>query len=185
VPRHSSERREFIPIGFLSPDVIVGDANLCIPAATLFHFGVTTSRMHMAWVKYVCGRIKSDYRYTNSIVYNNFPWPGWESKEALPSDPRSEIAIKIAAQEVLDARAACKGQTLADLYDPDVMPPALRKAHQKLDKAVDAAYGYKGARDDAARVAFLFGLYQQLTGATAVAAPVKSVTPRKSKRAAV
>jgi len=182
VPCHSSERREFIPIGFLSPDVIVGNANLCIPAATLFHFGVTTSRMHMAWVKYVCGRIKSDYRYTGSIVYNNYPWPGYESKEALAQAGRAQAAIEIAAQTVLDARAASTGQSLADLYDPLAMPQALRKAHQKLDKAVDAAYGYKGAADDAARVAFLFTLYQQLTGATAVAAPTAPAKAGKARK---
>ena len=186
VPCHSSERRQLIPIGFLPPEVIVGNANLCIPDARLFHFGVMTSTMHMAWVKYVCGRIKSDYRYTNQIVYNNFPWPGFESKEALAHAQREHAAIEIAAKGVLDARAQSKGQTLADLYDPLAMPAALVKAHQKLDKAVDAAYGYKGTADDAARVAFLFVLYKQLTAATAPEAPVavaKTAKPRKPKAA--
>ena len=175
VPRHSSERREFIPIGFLSPDVIVGDANLCIPEATLFHFGVMTSRMHMAWVKYVCGRIKSDYRYTNQIVYNNFPWPEFpqNSKENQPSAPvdKAQAAIEIAAQAVLDVRAKFqtgdRPATLADLYDPLTMPPELLKAHHKLDAAVDKAYeasgGKKSYKSDAERVAFLFELYQKYT----------------------
>lgn len=182
IPCHSSERRALIPIGFLPPEVIVGNANLCMPNAQLFHFGVMTSTMHMAWVKYVCGRIKSDYRYTNQIVYNNFPWPGFESKEAATLMDRAQAAINTAAQAVLDARAESKDATLADLYDPLAMPAALVKAHQKLDKAVDAAYGYKGPPDDAARVAFLFTLYQQLTGATALAAPVPAAKPPKPRK---
>lgn len=166
VPRHSSERREFIPIGFLPPEVIVGDANLCIPDATLYHFGIMTSRMHMAWVKYVCGRIKSDYRYTSQIVYNNFPWPLGSSCNAsgidAPAD-KTRQAIEAAAQAVLDARAVFPGASLADLYDPLTMPPALLKAHQKLDAAVDKAYGKTGFKSDAERVAFLFARYQALT----------------------
>ena len=165
VPRHSSERRDIIPIGFLEPAVIVGDANLCVPGATTFHFGVMTSRMHMAWVKYVCGRIKSDFRYTNQIVYNNFPWP--ES----PTD-KQRAAIESAAQSVLDTRAQFPGATLADLYDPLTMPPALLKAHHRLDAAVDAAYGRKGFKSDAERVAFLFDLYQRYTSLLP-AAPAK------------
>ncbi|MEQ1536064.1 MAG: DNA methyltransferase [Burkholderiaceae bacterium] len=174
IPRHSSERREFIPIGFLPPEVIVGDANLCVPNAKLFHFGIMTSRMHMAWVKYVCGRIKSDYRYTNSIVYNNFPWPELpknEAKTALAGVSIAYTAIENAAKTVLYERA--KHQTgdnpasLADLYDPLTMPPALLKAHQKLDAAVDKAYeasgGKKAYKSDAERVAFLFDLYQRMT----------------------
>jgi hypothetical protein len=164
VPCHSSERREIIPIGFLEPEVIVGNANLCIPNAKLFDFGVITSRMHMAWVKYVCGRIKSDYRYTACIVYNNFPWPGFAG-EALSDKHRN--AIEQAAQCVLDARAQFADSSLADLYDPLTMPPALLKAHQKLDTAVDAAYqpsgGKKTYASDAERVAFLFELYQRIT----------------------
>jgi hypothetical protein len=155
VPAHSSERRSIIPIGFLPPEVIVGNANLCIPDAGLYHFGMMTSRMHMAWVKYVCGRIKSDYRYTNGIVYNNFPWPEPNAKQ--------RENIEAAAQAVLDARTAHPQASLADLYDPLTMPANLLKAHQALDKAVDNAYGYKGANTDAARVAFLFERYQAIT----------------------
>jgi hypothetical protein len=164
IPRHSSERREIIPMGFLSADVIVGDANLCMPGATLFHFGVMSSRMHMAWVKYVCGRIKSDYRYTSQIVYNNFPWPD------LPASPEPiQTAVEAGAQAVLDARAQFQTgdtpSTLADLYDPLTMPVELLKAHQRLDKAVDAAYGYQGGQDDASRAAFLFERYRALVPA--------------------
>ena len=162
-------------MGFLEPEVIVGDANLCMPDATLLHFGVMTSRMHMAWVKYVCGRIKSDYRYTSQIVYNNFPWPDLPphlepNKPPTPAH-KAQIAIETEAQAILDARAQFPGSSLADLYDPLTMPPLLLKAHQKLDAAVDAAYalgtgghsGKKTWKTDAERVAFLFERYVQLT----------------------
>jgi hypothetical protein len=179
VPCHSSERRETIPIGFLEPEVIVGNANLCIPNAQLFDFGIITSRMHMAWVKYVCGRIKSDYRYTAGIVYNNYPWPGFAG-EALSDKHRN--AIEQAAQCVLDARAQFADASLADLYDPLTMPPALLKAHQKLDTAVDAAYqpsgGKKSYASDAERVAFLFELYQRITSLLPAPAPKRT---RKSE----
>jgi hypothetical protein len=171
IPCHSSERREIIPIGFMESTVIVGNANLCMPGANLFHFGVMTSRMHMAWVKYVCGRIKSDYRYTSQIVYNNFPWPDLPphlepNKPPTPAH-KAQIAIETAAQAILDARAKFPGSSLADLYDPLTMPPLLLKAHQKLDAAVDAAYALCGGKktwnNDAERVAFLFERYVQLT----------------------
>ena len=164
VPCHSSERREIIPIGFLSSEVIVGNANLCLPDAKLFDFGIITSRMHMAWVKYVCGRLESRYRYTAGIVYNNYPWPGFAGE---PLSDKHRNAIEQAAQSVLDARAQFASSSLADLYDPLTMPPALLKAHQKLDTAVDAAYqpsgGKKSYASDAERVAFLFELYQRIT----------------------
>ncbi len=165
VPRHSSERRTFVPMGFLEPDTICGDANLCIGNATLFDFGILCSTMHNAWVRYTCGRLKSDFRYSAGIVYNNFPWP-------LSPDEKRCSAVSEAAQAVLDARAVDPGQTLAALYDPDARPPALVKAHRELDRAVDAAYmanlppntKSKPTLDtDAQRVAFLFGLYQHLT----------------------
>jgi len=186
IPRHSSERREMIPMGFIGPAVIVGDANLCMPDATLGHFGIMTSRMHMAWVKIVCGRIKSDYRYTSQIVYNNFPWPELPA-DALPGSPahKAKAAIEAAAQGVLDARAQFqqgdKPASLADLYDPLTMPPALHKAHQKLDAAVDAAYalcgGKKTWKNDAERVAFLFELYQRITSLL----PADKPKPRKKR----
>jgi hypothetical protein len=161
VPRHSSEKRVIIPIGFVDPSSLSGDANLIIPHATLFHFGVLSSAMHMVWVRYICGRLKSDYRYSKDIVYNNFPWPSEHTE-------KQKAAIEQAAQGVLDARAAHPDASLADLYDPVAMPPDLRRAHQALDKAVDAAYvgaGFKPAptKSDAERVAFLFELYHRYT----------------------
>jgi hypothetical protein len=153
VPAHTSENRTYIPVGYLSADVICGNANFQIPDATLYDFGIFTSLMHNAWMRTVCGRIKSDYRYSNTIVYNNFPWP------ENPGDKQKQD-IEAAAQAVLDARAQFPDASLADLYDPLTMPPVLLKAHQKLDKAVDAAYGKKTFPTEAARVAFLFELYQ-------------------------
>jgi len=169
IPRHSSERRSVIPIGFMPPEVIVGDANLCIPNADLYEFGVLTSRMHMAWVSHVCGRIKSDYRYTNQIVYNNFPWPDLTAGAAQAKASATQTAIADAAQGVLDARALETGTTLADLYNPP-MPTGLREAHRALDAAVDAAYALslptgskKRWKTDAERVAFLFARHAALT----------------------
>lgn len=156
VPSVSSERRTYIPIGFLPKEIIASNLCLIIPSAEIYHFGVLTSQMHMAWTRQVCGRLKSDYRYSNSIVYNNFPWPD------APTDKQKET-IEKAAQGVLDARALFPKATLADLYDPVTMPPELAKAHQTLDKAVDAAYGKSSFKSDAERVAFLFGLYQKYT----------------------
>jgi hypothetical protein len=146
----------YIPFGFLSKDVIVGNSCFALPGATPFHFGVIQSAMHMAWVRNTCGRLKSDFRYSKDIVYNNFPWP------EVPSEKQKE-AIKEAAEGVLAAREEFPGNSLADLYDPLTMPAALAKAHQRLDKVVDAAYGYKGAKTDTERVAFLFGLYEKYT----------------------
>ncbi len=155
IPEVSSERRRYIPIGFLSKDIIASSKLQIIPKGTLYHFGVLSSTIHNAWMRAVCGRLKSDYSYSPS-VYNNFPWPQGLSDKSLQ-------AIEAAAQRVLDARATYPDSSLADLYDPNTMPPVLTKAHQKLDKAVDAAYKYKGAHDDAPRVAFLFERYLALT----------------------
>jgi hypothetical protein len=128
---------------------------MIIPNATLYEFGVLTSTMHMAWTRYVCGRLESRYRYSASIVYNNFPWP-------TPTD-QQRTAIETAGQAVLDARKLYPKDTLAYLYDPLSMPPDLVKAHQKLDKAVEKAYGREFI-SDTERVAYLFELYQKLTG---------------------
>ena len=164
IPKVSSERRQFIPIGYLDNNVICGDKIFFVSDASLFTFGMLTSTMHNAWMRYTCGRLKSDYSYSNTIVYNNYPWPGFTG-EAL-SDKHSKT-IEQAAQCVLDARAQFAGASLADLYDPLTMPPALLKAHQKLDTAVDAAYqpsgGKKSYASDAERVAFLFDLYKRIT----------------------
>ncbi|WP_282755977.1 type IIL restriction-modification enzyme MmeI [Desulfuromonas thiophila] len=132
-------------------------SNLCliIPNATLYHFGTLSSTMHNAWMRSVCGRLKSDYRYSAGIVYNNFPWP-----EKLTEEQQQAVTDK--AQKVLDVRKGHAGQTLAWMYNPETMPDDLKKAHAELDAAVDAAYGYAGKADDAARVAFLFKLYGKL-----------------------
>lgn len=172
IPRHSSEQRLFIPMGFMEPESLSGDANLISVDATLYHFGIMQSTMHMAWVRAVCGRIKSDFRYSASIVYNNYPWP------ERPSDKQRE-AIETAAQEVLDARAEFPDNTLADLYDPTVMPAELIKAHQALDRAVDAAYGKRKFHSDADRVAFLFERYEHLISLLPVVKP-KRVRAKKA-----
>jgi len=155
IPRHSSENRQYIPIGFMEKNIIAGDATSFIPNATLYEFGIITSTMHMAWMRYVCGRIKSDYRYSNTIVYNNFPWPS-------PTEKQKQTIIK-EAQGVLDARQKFPELSLAELYDTTSMLPELVKAHQKLDKAVESAYG-RSFDDDSQRVAYLFELYQKLSG---------------------
>jgi hypothetical protein len=156
IPSVSSERRKYIPIGFMDKDTIASNLCLIIPKATPYHFGILVSDMHMAWVKNVCGRLKSDYRYSNTIVYNNFPWP--ES----PTDKQKE-AVEAAAQAVLDARALFPDASLADLYDPNTMPPALVKAHQALDKAVDLCYRPQPFINETKRIEFLFELYDKYT----------------------
>lgn len=155
VPEVSSENRRFLPIGFLSKHVIASNMVLTCAGAKLYHFGVLCSTMHNAWMRYTCGRLESRYRYAPA-VYNNFPWPS-------SLDDKSIRNLDTAAQSILDARALFPESSLADLYDPTAMPPELVKAHAALDKAVDAAYGYKGGKDDAARVAYLFERYQELT----------------------
>jgi len=156
IPRHSSESRAVIPLGFMGPDSLSGDANLISEGAQPYHFGVLQSLMHAAWVAKVCGRIKSDYRYSKDIVYNNYPWP--EAPTAA-----QKAAVEAAAQGVLDARAAHKGASLADLYDPLTMPPDLVRAHQALDKAVDKCYRPQPFASDAKRVEYLFELYEKYT----------------------
>ena len=157
IPSTSSENRRYIPIGFLTPDIIASNAATIVPNASLYHFGILTSNVHMAWMRTVCGRLKSDYRYSNAIVYNNFPWP-------TPTEQQTQ-KIKETAQAVLDARALYPDSSLADLYDELTMPPELRKTHQANDRAVMDAYGF--TRGTAARtsesacVAELMKLYQQ------------------------
>jgi hypothetical protein len=156
IPRHSSENRKYIPIGLFDKSNVGADSCLIIPNGTHYHFGVLTSKMHMAWVKTVCGRLKSDFRYSKDVVYNNYPWP------ENPTDKQKE-AIEKAAQKVLDARAEFPNSSLADLYDPLTMPPALVKAHNELDKAVDLAYRPQPFTSDANRMEFLFELYEKYT----------------------
>jgi hypothetical protein len=155
IPKVSSEKRKYIPMNFMSPNVIASDLVFVMPNATMYHFGILTSTIHMAWTRSVCGRLEMRYRYSKDIVYNNFPWPN-------PTEKQKET-IEKAAQDVLDTRAKFPSASLADLYDPVAMPPVLVKAHQKLDKAVEAAYG-RAFEDDSQRVAFLFELYQNMSG---------------------
>lgn len=155
IPRVSSERRKYIPIGFLNADYIASDAVQILPDANMFHFGVLTSNVHMAWMRAVCGRLKSDYRYSVNIVYNNFPWP-------TPTDEQ-KVAIEKTAQAILDARALYPDCSLADLYDEVAMPPELRKAHQANDRAVMQAYGFDvKTMTESSCVAELMKMYQDL-----------------------
>jgi len=156
IPSVSSENRKFIPIGFMTSSTIASNLCLIVPNGNIFHFGILTSTMHMAWVKYVCGRLKSDFRYSKDIVYNNFPWP------QNPTEKQKQ-AVEAAAQNVLDTRALFPNSSLADLYHPLTMPPALVKAHQALDKAVDACYRPQPFTTDANRMEFLFALYETYT----------------------
>jgi hypothetical protein len=156
IPSVSSEAREYIPLGFLSKKVIASNLGLIIPGASLFHFGVLTSAMHMAWVRFVCGRLESRYRYSNGIVYNNYPWP----KAATGSQVSK---VEECAQTVLDARANNKGLVMAKLYDPVLMPPDLRAAHTALDRAVDQCYRKEKFGTELERIQFLFELYRQYT----------------------
>jgi hypothetical protein len=227
IPKSSSENRAFVPMGIVR-DAVASNACLMLPEASIFQFGVMTSMMHMAWMRNVGGRLKSDYRYSAGIVYNNFPWPqldphtavipakagihldsGVEAKmdsgfrrndEQAGAGPstsaagaayaqgerfrKHHAAIEAAAQGVLDARAQFPDATLSDLYDPLSMPPALVKAHQVLDRAVDAAYiaaekaeGRKPPKltSDAERVAFLFERYQALTSLLPATKPKRKV----------
>lgn len=154
VPKVSSERREYVPLGFLNPQALCSDLVFMIPDATLYHFGVLESRMHMAWMRTVCGRLEMRYRYSKDIVYNNFIWPQVSDKQ--------EAAVSQAAQAILDARELYPDSSLADLYDPLTMPPELSKAHMRLDTIVDKLYG-RTFTTDSDRVAHLFTLYAQKT----------------------
>lgn len=155
VPKVSSENRRYIPLGFLDESTIASDLLFIIPNATLYHFGILTSNVHMAWMRVVCGRLKSDYRYSKDIVYNNFPWP--------TVTPEQEAEISRTAQAILDARNLYPDCSLADLYDEVTMPVELRRAHQANDKAVMKAYGLPVTTSESDTVAHLFKLYEQLT----------------------
>ena len=156
IPVVSSERRRYVPMGFMTPDIMCSNQVNLIPDATLYHFGILESNVHMAWMRAVCGRLKSDYRYSKDVVYNNFPWP-------TPTDEQ-KAKIEQTAQAILDARALNPDSSLADLYDELTMPVVLRKAHQDNDRAVMAAYGFPiKTMTESQCVAELFKLYQQLT----------------------
>ncbi|MGQ0674710.1 MAG: type IIL restriction-modification enzyme MmeI [Rhodospirillales bacterium] len=169
IPKVSSERREYIPIGWLEPPTIPSDLVFVLKAADLLHFGILTSRMHMAWLRHIGGRLKSDYRYSIGIVYNPFPWPN--------ATDAQKNRIRALAQAVLDARAQYPGATMADLYDADVMKAELRRAHRALDDAVDRLYRPSAFTGDRERVEHLFGLYERLVVPLAPAAK----TPRKTR----
>ena len=153
VPRTTSENRKYIPIDFVKRDIIVGNSTQIIQNATLYEFGVLESSAHMAWMRATCGRLGTGYIYSSSIVYNNFIWPN--------PTPKQKEKIEETAQSVLDARKLYPDSTLADLYDPNTMPPELAKAHEKLDKAVKAAYGNKGFETEEEIVASLMKLYKE------------------------
>ena len=154
IPRVSSEKRKYIPIGFFDKNSIVGDTMLSIPNASVFHFGILTSEMHMTWVKYTCGRLESRFRYSKNIVYNNYPFP-------INITDKQKERVEKAAQKVLDARAEYPNSSLSDLYDPLAMPPVLLKTHNQLDKAVDLCYRKQKFTNERNRVEFLFDLYNQ------------------------
>ena len=153
IPSTSSERRSYVPIGYMDKNAIPSNAVLIIPSASLYHFGVLTSWVHMAWMRAVCGRLETRYRYSKDVVYNNFPWP--------EADEAAVAAISETAQAILDARAAYPDSSLADLYDDTLMPPALRRAHRNNDRAVLRAYGFptNDSFTESDCVARLFQLY--------------------------
>lgn len=155
IPRVSSERRRYVPIGFMNADIISSDAVQIVPNATLYHFGILTSNVHMAWMRTVAGRLKSDYRYSKELVYNTFPWPS-------PNKEQKE-KIEKTSQVILDARALYPNSSLADLYDELTMPPELRTAHQQNDKAVWEAYGKKwDIKSESDCIAELMKMYEEL-----------------------
>lgn len=170
IPEVSSERRNYIPIAFLSQNVICSNKIQFVPEATNYHFGVLQSLMHMAWTRAVCGRLESRISYSNTIVYNNYPWP-------VECSEKQKIGIESAAQMVLDVRAKFPSAILADLYDPLTMPQELVKAHQALDAAVDSAYSKSKFKSEAERVAFLFERYQEITSLF----PIEVKTKRSKK----
>ncbi|CAD5926141.1 class I SAM-dependent DNA methyltransferase [Planktothrix agardhii] len=166
IPEVSSERRKYIPIGFLEPTIISSNKIQLVPSATLYLFGILTSEMHMTWMKYVCGRLESRYSYSSTIVYNNYPFP------ENVSDKQKQ-KVETAAQKVLDTRAKYPDSSLADLYDPLTMPPDLVKAHQALDKAVDLCYRPQPFVSELNRIEYLFNLYEALS------APLLKVEKKK------
>ncbi|MEI6279190.1 MAG: type IIL restriction-modification enzyme MmeI [Verrucomicrobiae bacterium] len=172
VPEVSSENRRYIPIAYVSREVICANTVQFIPGATHFHFGVLTSAMHMAWMRAVCGRLKSDYRYSNALVYNNFPWPNPTAEQRARVETCA-AAVLAAREPHLPPRGM---STLADLYDPLTMPPALSKAHADLDRAVERCYRAEPFHSDRERVEHLFRLYEQLT------APLLPASPRTKMR---
>ena len=177
VPEVSSERREYVPIGWLEPPVVPSNLVRVLKGATKPTFALLTSAMHMAWLRHIGGRLKSDYRYSIGLVYNTFPLPpGFADADTSALDPL--------AQAVLDARAAHTGATLADLYDPNLMPPNLRRAHHALDRAVDRLYRRKRFTSERERVEYLFALYERMRAPLAAAAATPGARRRGRRRGA-
>jgi hypothetical protein len=176
IPKVTSERREYVPIAWLGPPIIPSDLVFVLQRATSWHFGILTSRMHMAWLRHIGGRLESRYRYSAGIVYNPFPWPD--------ANERQREQIEMLAQAVLDARANFAGATLADLYDRDAMQPEMVRAHHSLDQAVDRLYRAATFQSDRERVEHLFGMYERLLLPTLipVQAPARRRTRRSSQR---
>jgi hypothetical protein len=178
IPEVSTELRDYVPIGWLRPPTIPSNLVRVLLEADLWHFGVLTSSMHMAWLRQIGGRLESRYRYSIGIVYNTFPWP-----EA--TDPQ-RARIRSLAQAVLDARAQFPGSTLADLYDVDAMPWQLRKAHRALDRAVDKLYRSAAFTGDRDRAEHLFGLYERLVAPLAASTrrpgPGQTGSPRSLRK---
>ena len=176
VPKVSSERREYVPIGWLEPPAISSDLLFVLQDANRPTFALLTSAMHMAWLRHIGGRLKSDYRYSVGLVYNTFPMPpGW-------TDDDARAALDPLAQAVLDARAAHPDSTLADLYDPDLTPPDLRRAHQRLDRAVDRLYRRTRFANERERVEHLFALYERLQAPLAAEAAGPQRRRRRVRR---
>jgi hypothetical protein len=169
IPSVSSERRRYVPIGFMPSSTIASNLCLIVPNATPYHFSLLTSAMHMAWMRQVCGRLKSDYRYSNNLVYNNFPFPP-------EPDEKKRARVEQTAQAILDAREQFTGATLADLYDPNAMPKPLLDAHRANDEAVDAVYGTRRFKTDLERLEFLFDLYRQYTD------PLTRIAEKETRR---
>ena len=172
IPSVSSERRKYIPMGFMTPETIISNLCLVNTDVTVFHFGLMTSAIHMSWVRLVGGRLKSDYRYSASLVYNNYPWP-------MDATVAQKATVEAKAQAVLDTRAMFPGASLADLYDPNTMPPALTKAHAELDRAVEKCYRKEPFPSDRERVEFLFALYEKLAN------PLTADATKKRRKKAV
>ena len=155
IPQHSSENRKYIPFGFFSHEYILHNSCSAVKNATFYHFGIISSLMHMVWVHYTCGRIKSDYRYSTRLVYNNYPWP-------IDVSSKQQLAVENAVEAVIEKRLEFEGNTLSDLYDPLSMPISLIKAHEKLDKAVDLCYRSQPFPNETSRITFLFDMYNKL-----------------------
>jgi hypothetical protein len=172
VPRHTSCRRDYAPVGFFDSSVIATDAVQIIPHGTLYDFGIITSSMHIAWMRLVCGRIKSDYRYSTKLVYNTFPWP--EATEAQRHN------VETLSRAVILARAAHPDKTMAQLYDPDKMPENMLEAHEALDRAVEKLYRDRPFRDTAERQEYLLARYEELIKVEKAAKVEGQKKPRKA-----